>query len=106
MAFYKGFFCYDQFQGEGILSVKDGEYTGSFVKGMMEGFGVFRWQDGSIYEGSYLANKKNGMGKYISLKGEVYEGMWLNGQRHGEGCIKRKNDEEIKGTWKYDILLK
>lgn len=60
------------FQGEGILTVPNGQYIGSFVQGRMEGRGTFTWRDGSIYEGEYRNNRKHGRGKYISSEGKAF----------------------------------
>jgi hypothetical protein len=30
----------------------------------MSGHGVYKWQDGRMYEGSYLLDKKEGYGEY------------------------------------------
>ncbi len=49
----------------------------------MDGRGIFKWKDGSIYEGDYKDNKKHGFGKYIDKEGKTYEGGWKNGYREG-----------------------
>lgn len=41
----------------------------------MEGKGVFKFKDGSVYDGEYKNNKKHGYGKYIK-NDMIYEGKW------------------------------
>ena len=42
-------------------------------------FGVFTFEDGSIYEGKVKKNKIHGIGKYTDAQGEVYEGKFTYG---------------------------
>lgn len=48
----------------------------------MEGKGVFKFKNGSVYDGEYKNNRKHGAGKYIKDM-KVYEGNWQNGIRQG-----------------------
>ncbi len=86
-AVYDGYFKNDLFQGQGTLTLPEGEYKGSFNRGKMEGRGVFTWHDGSRYEGDYKNNRKHGKGKYLSADGKEYEGSWEDGVRQGEGIL-------------------
>ena len=52
----------------------------------MDGKGIFKFKDGSVYDGEYKNNKKHGAGQYIK-DGKTYEGKWFNGVRNGEGFI-------------------
>ena len=39
--------------GQGVMIMSDGSsYEGSWVEDEYEGFGVFKWSDGEIYEGN------------------------------------------------------
>ena len=46
----------------------------------MEGYGVFKWEDGKRYEGEYIADKKEGWGVFFWPDGRKYEGYWKNGK--------------------------
>jgi hypothetical protein len=46
----------------------------------MHGYGVFRFDDGRIYEGEYKNNRKNGFGVFKWPTKKWYEGNWLNGR--------------------------
>lgn len=64
----------------------------------MEGKGVFKFRDGSVYDGEYKNNKKHGSGKYIR-DGKIFEGKWENGVRQGEGFITNELGQGSKGYW-------
>ena len=40
----------------------------------MHGYGVYRWQDGRLYEGDYFNDKKHGNGRYVWADGRQYIG--------------------------------
>lgn len=48
---YRGFFKNDEFHGTGELKLPEGTYKGSFDDGKMEGKGIFKFKDGSVYDG-------------------------------------------------------
>ena len=48
---------------------------------LKEGYGVFSWPDGRIYEGTWKHGKQNGVGKYINAAGLVRFGEWKDGKR-------------------------
>ena len=66
----------------------------------MHGKGVFRWEDGRIYEGEYFENKKQGFGVLKAKNGKKYEGFWDDGKQHGEGILYSTSGIK-KGTWEY-----
>ncbi|MFM7855028.1 MAG: hypothetical protein ACK55Z_36365 [bacterium] len=42
----------------------------------MDGFGIYTWQDGRMYEGYYKKDKKHGKGVYTWADGRRYDGEW------------------------------
>jgi hypothetical protein len=58
-------------------------YVGTFVKGRLEGKGVYVWENGARLEGTFKAGKANGPGTYISAKGVRYEGPFVDGKLLG-----------------------
>jgi hypothetical protein len=75
------------FHGMGEYRWKSGAYFyGSFVKGMRKGEGVWLSNLSSegcdIYKGAYESNKKNGFGVYQWANGTMYEGYFKNDLRH------------------------
>lgn len=39
------------------------EYEGDFKDNLMQGGGIYKWQDGRVYEGEWKENKMDGVGK-------------------------------------------
>ena len=73
----------------------------------MDGYGVYTWADGRIYEGQYEKDKKTGFGVYRWPDGRKYEGWWHKGKQHGIG--KYVDDKQIKvkyGLWENGKRLK
>lgn len=58
-------------------------YVGEFIKGKVDGKGVYTWEDGARLEGSFKDGKAHGAGVYISAKGVRYEGQFTNGRLDG-----------------------
>lgn len=40
--------------------------------GKKDGFGVYKWADGSVFEGWYVNDKKEGHGKYRSADNKTF----------------------------------
>jgi hypothetical protein len=72
-------------EGEGALVVFRGglSYTGQWVGGVMQGYGVLRFANGDKYDGDFVAGKMQGEGRYASTDGSVYIGEFRNGLRDG-----------------------
>ena len=58
-------------------------YIGDFVKGRIDGKGIYTWEDGARLDGSFKEGKAHGAGVYISAKGVRYEGQFANGKLDG-----------------------
>jgi hypothetical protein len=58
-------------------------YVGDFVKGRVDGKGVYTWEDGARLDGSFKEGKAHGAGVYINAKGVRYEGQFANGKLEG-----------------------
>lgn len=57
---------------------------------MRKGHGVFKWNNGEIFEGNWENGMKNGHGTWSSPKGDFYEGHWQNNRQHGQGTFKHR----------------
>ena len=42
--------------------------------GRKEGAGVFKWQDGSVFEGHFVNGKREGHGVFCWVDGSMYDG--------------------------------
>ena len=69
------------------------KYVGMFVKGLLDGKGVYTWENGARLEGTFRKGKADGPGVYGSAKGMRYEGPFENGRLVGakpEDCPATK----------------
>ena len=58
-------------------------YVGDFVKGKVDGKGIYTWEDGARLDGNFKEGKAQGAGVYVSPKGVRYEGQFANGKLEG-----------------------
>lgn len=83
---------------EGLGEAKGADhYVGNFVKGRLDGKGVYTWENGARLDGTFKAGKANGPGVYISAKGVRYEGPFVAGKLVGskpEDCPATKGPLE------------
>ena len=64
-------------------------YTGGYVNGKLNGYGIYTWADDSYYAGDFIDNQRTGLGKTQWPGGSSYEGEYLGGDFHGKGKIGR-----------------
>jgi hypothetical protein len=69
-------------------------YVGNFVRGRLDGKGVYTWENGARLDGTFKAGKADGPGVYISAKGNRYEGPFTNGKLVG---VKRDDCPATQG---------
>lgn len=50
---------------------------------MKEGYGVYIFATGDIYDGHWSKDERCGYGKYNWVSGECYEGNWLHDKMEG-----------------------
>ena len=60
------------------------------------GYGIFVFDDGRVYEGQWKKGLFNGMGKLIFISGSKYTGEFKKGFMHGYGKINLLNGSEKK----------
>lgn len=69
-------------------------YTGELKDGFPDGFGVYRYDDGSVYEGDFKQGNFEGAGRLVLKTGKEYIGDFKNGKLNGKCSINN-------GDWKY-----
>ena len=79
---------------------ENGEYTGQFKDGKMEGRGTFYFNNGDKYEGDIKNNIFEGKGAYYYHNGEKYVGDFKKNMRDGRGVFYYKNGDLYEGEWK------
>lgn len=62
--------------GYGVYTYGNGTYSGQFVNGKRQGYGVYEWSGYGIYYGFWNDGERKGYGVYVNSKGEVSDGFW------------------------------
>ena len=79
------------------------QYTGQWIGGFRDGFGIQVWSDGACYEGNWKDNRAHGFGKFTHIDGDVYEGNWVNDKANGQGIYIHVNGARYEGQWMDDL---
>ena len=92
-------------EGYGIEKYNDGSiYKGHYKNGMKEGTGILslkKEKKNSIFEGEFKDDKIWGKGIYKWENGKQYEGEWENNEISGFGILTEKNIKHI-GYFSHD----
>jgi hypothetical protein len=82
------------------LDFSDGSYEGKVNRaGQKDGYGIYRWIDGSIYEGEYQDDLRHGKGRFLWSNGESYEGDYLKDERTGKGVYNWPDGSFYEGDF-------
>ncbi|EGR28566.1 radial spoke head protein, putative [Ichthyophthirius multifiliis] len=90
-----------------------GLYKGEFLNGKMNGFGIFKYANGNVYEGQWKDNLFQGDGIFYFKpqdqfrKGDVYNGQFQKGKFQGFGCYlnNKQNKYFIGKNYKLQIYF-
>ncbi len=80
-------------------------YEGYWVNGVRQGYGKNTWPHGEIYEGEWMNDVRQGYGTNRWPDGETYEGNWMNDVRYGYGTNRWPNGEVQEGYWVNDNFM-
>jgi hypothetical protein len=78
--------------------VYEGEVDDNDVR---EGWGIYKYTNGDVYEGKFKGGIKEGKGEYVYTDGSYYRGDWKNDKKNGYGTFKF-NRLEYDGIWEND----
>ncbi len=97
---YTGQIVNDRPNGFGKFKLKNGsESEGEWKNGTMDGWGVYRFYNGPVYEGMFNI-KPNGFGIMVYANGNYYEGEWKDGKYNGRGYFYNAEKGKYDGEWK------
>jgi len=86
--------CKNSFaHGKGKARGKNNEYEGDFVAGKKQGYGVYKWADGTTYEGSWEEDARHGWGKFYR-KGTSYIDPGFYRETYWYQDIEKKPDPD------------
>ena len=66
----------------------------------MDGYGIFKWADGSLYKGYFQNNKKEGEGEIQWTNGISFKGNFVNDKQDGKGVMIDQQGRVNVGMWK------
>eukprot|EP00930_Biecheleria_cincta_P084019 TRINITY_DN73517_c0_g1_i1.p1 TRINITY_DN73517_c0_g1~~TRINITY_DN73517_c0_g1_i1.p1 ORF type:complete len:506 (-),score=71.91 TRINITY_DN73517_c0_g1_i1:315-1832(-) len=107
---YRGSWVHGLCEGMGVeIRAQEGTdlpaatYWGRFSRGVKEGAGVCRWDEGSKYAGQWRSGQISGSGKLVSEGGKrSYMGQWIRAMKHGRGVYKWPDGREHRGQYRLD----
>ncbi len=87
------------------INYDNGSYEGEFnSKGERDGKGIYKWNDGGVYEGDFKNGGREGYGKINLIDGSSYEGNWVKNKKEGQGTYTFKDGRYLEGIWKEDNI--
>jgi hypothetical protein len=75
------------------------QWNGNCVGDCDNGFGYYKYNDGSYYVGFYANKTPSYIGAYVFKDGSSYIGEWLQGKRTGQGIESYTNDSSYRGVF-------
>lgn len=88
------------------------KYSGPFVEGKRQGFGIYYAKCGHRYEGEWMNDLRHGKGiqefkttkttkkgKEKLVSAGKYDGAWHNNKKHGKGRFEYGNGDCYSGDW-------
>ena len=86
------------------IQFANGTYTGNIVNGVRVGDGIFKYNNGNIYDGMWKNNKRHGYGTCEYKNGDTYQGSWENDTYNGLGTYFYANRDQLHGEWKNGMM--
>lgn len=75
--------------------------VGQWTDNLLDGYGIERWPDGSVFVGDFCKGEKHGRGRFVWATGCVYEGEFERDTIHGEGVHVWSDGRGYTGQWRY-----
>ena len=97
---YTGFWIAGRREKFGIMNLADGDkYCGEWKDDIIKGIGRFVWEDGSMYEGELDEGDPHGYGTIVYPDGDRYFGEWVRGGKIGIGKYVWSDGSEHTGWY-------
>lgn len=87
------------FGREKSRTTADGQYTGEWSHGTMNGHGLMVYTNGDAFEGEWVEGKRQGHGILMKKNGSQYEGDWKNDVLSGTGTFVSADGDEFRGSF-------
>ena len=95
----------NQPNGKGTINLPYGKYVGEWMNGLLDGFGIFDYFDGSKYIGNYKSGKTNGQGFWSMATGTIFTGEFKDDFMQGNGIISYKSGIQFIGKFRQGMPL-
>ena len=82
------------------LLLSGNAYAGCIKGDCENGYGTFKWPDGSTITGGWSKGSAHGQGTLKYADGSIYTGGWSKGFAHGQATITYANGEKYVGEWR------
>jgi len=93
----------DCINGNGILKWSDGSiYAGSFRDSKFHGQGTYTWNSGSVYTGEFRDNIRTGKGTFAWANGNKYTGDFVDDKLNGNGTFTWADGSQYIGEFRDD----
>lgn len=87
-------------EGAGIEKWDDGTiFKGRYQNDVREGEGEMTWSDGNSFKGEFRKGCIDGKGKYVWSDGKTYEGDWKQDKMHGQGTFSWPDGRKYVGSY-------
>lgn len=99
---YSGTFRNSEIEGEGVYEWDKCIYEGEVKRGLRNGYGTLRFENGIEYTGYWREGLREGFGTLKYPSGQIYEGYWEKGKKHGHGVLKYASGNYYEGQFQND----
>ena len=91
-----------KFTGKGTFKFPEGTYTGEFVDGIRQGYGILKFSNYDIYDGDWESGKMQGRGTYKFYDQDLdFGNMRLMIRKNGQSQIYI---DFSNISWAYDVI--
>jgi hypothetical protein len=99
---YSGTFRNSEIEGEGTYEWEKCVYEGEVKRGLRNGYGSLKFDNGIEYTGYWREGLREGYGTLKYPSGQTYEGYWEKGKKHGHGVLKYASGNYYEGLFQAD----
>ena len=101
---YSGKFKYGQYDGDGDILFSDGTPAACERGNCINGRGIMRFEDDSIYSGEFKNEIRIGFGGIVFDDGTTFSGEFANNLYHGEATLTLPDTTEYRGMFENGLM--
>ena len=75
-------------------------YEGQWKENLMDGYGIYHFENGRIYKGEWKDSKIHGYGEFTWVEGRKYYGFYKKDLKDGFGIYCWPGNKFLVGFWK------